>query len=415
MNNNANWDLIVLGGGAAGFFCAVNAARLQPAWRICLIEKTSKLLTKVSVSGGGRCNVTHACFDVDEFSRHYPRGANFVKKAFHHFSPANTVDWFRERGVTLKTEKDGRMFPSSDDSATIVSCLLQEASKYRVDIKLSQEAISIDQGGQHWIVTMKNGQELVTSNVCVAIGGMNKAGMESLFQSLHLKIVPSVPSLFTFNMPSHPVTKLMGVSVPHTKLRILETKLEAEGPLLVTHWGLSGPAVLRLSAWGARELAERQYQFKVRISWLPEHREDSLRDLLQQFRHQLARQTLVSRCPFALPQRLWEYLLLKEAHVAPDKRWADLSQKETNQLIRVLLLTEWAVKGKTSFKEEFVTAGGIDLSEIDHRSMQAKRYPGLYFAGEIMDVDGITGGFNFQHAWTSAWLAASSMSDAAAS
>ena len=412
MKTEHSFDLVVLGGGAAGFFCAVNAARLRPGLRVCLLEKTNKLLSKVSVSGGGRCSVTHACFHLVELSRHYPRGAGFVRKAFHHFSPTDTVEWFRERKVMLKTEADGRMFPTTDQSSSIVNALLQEASRYQVDIRLQQEVVEMIPDSSGWTLKTATGLLFHTTSVCVAMGGLNKPGMDRLFQGLKHQLVPSLPSLFTFNMSGHPITKLMGLSVPQVRIRITGSKLESEGPVLITHWGMSGPAVLRLSAWGARELAALQYQFTARINWLPEHTENSMRECLQQYRQQLARQAVSARCPFALPQRLWEYLLLREAHVPHDKRWADMSQKETQALIKVLIQGDWPVKGKTTFKEEFVTAGGIELGGIDHRTMQSKFHPGLYFAGEVMDVDGITGGFNFQHAWTSGFLAAKSIAAA---
>lgn len=399
------WDLVVVGGGAAGFFCAINAAAMRPGLKVCLLEKTGKLLTKVSVSGGGRCNVTHACFEVDALSRYYPRGTQFLRKAFHHFFTKDTIQWFKERGVELKTESDGRMFPESNSSATIVQCLLQEASRLQVHIELNQEITSLQREDGQWKLVSAKGRVYTTNNICLAQGGLNKLSMEALFGNLQHTIVPPVPSLFTFNMPGHDITKLMGISVEEVTAKIPGTRLESKGPLLITHWGMSGPAILKLSAWGARELAQMQYQFKVMISWIPQHTEASLREQLSQFRTQMSRQSVLPRNPFALPQRLWEYLITKNAHVVPDKRWADLSAKETNALVKALLFCEFEVKGKTTFKEEFVTAGGVSLSEIDHRTMESKLHPGLFFAGEVMDVDGITGGFNFQHAWTSGFLA----------
>lgn len=403
------WDLVVVGGGAAGFFCAINAAARQPGLKVCILEKTGKLLTKVAVSGGGRCNVTHACFDIDTLSRRYPRGTNFLRKAFHHFNPKDTIEWFRERGVELKTEEDGRMFPVSNTSSTIVQCLLQEASRHQVHIELNQEIVSLNFVDGSWKLQSAKGRTYQTPKVCLAQGGLNKLSMEALFSNLKHTIVSPIPSLFTFNMPGNEITKLMGVSVDDVMARIPGTKLESKGPLLITHWGMSGPAILKLSAWGARDLAQMQYQFRVMINWIPDFSEISLREQLNGFRTQLSRQLILPRNPFSLPQRLWEYLVTKLAHVAPDRRWADLSAKEVNALVRVLLFCEFEVKGKTTFKEEFVTAGGVSLAEIDHRTMESKLHPGLYFAGEVMDVDGITGGFNFQHAWTSGYLAAQSI------
>lgn len=400
------WDLLVVGGGAAGFFCAVNAARMRPGWKIGLLEKSGKLLSKVSVSGGGRCNVTHACFDIDTMVRHYPRGGNFLRKAFHHFFTTDTIDWFRERGVELHAEADGRMFPVSNQSSTIVQCLLQEASKYQVSIMLNQDLVELRPVDGEWELSAASGRSFRAKRVCLAMGGMNKPSMASLFKHLSHTLVPSVPSLFTFNMPGNPITRLMGIAVEQVRAKVTGTKLESEGPLLITHWGMSGPAILKLSAWGARILAEKNYHFDIQVNWVPEHNEASLRDFFETYRLQAGRQMVQAKNPFALPQRLWDFLLQSQVHVAPNKRWADLSGKEMQALIRALLFSGFEVKGKTTFKEEFVTAGGVSLSEIDHQSMQSRKHPGLYFAGEVMDVDGITGGFNFQHAWTSGYLAA---------
>lgn len=403
------WDLVVVGGGAAGFFCAINAAGKKPGLRVCLIEKTGKLLSKVAVSGGGRCNVTHACFDIDKLSRHYPRGTQFLRKAFHHFNTKHTIQWFKERGVELKTEEDGRVFPVSNTSSTIVQCLLQEAAKHQVHIELNQEISKMEWKDGRWELLSSKGRIYKTEKICLAQGGLNKASTEAIFGNLKHKIVAPVPSLFTFNMPSQPITKLMGITVEEVAAKIPGTKLESRGPLLITHWGMSGPAILRLSAWGARDLAQMNYQFTVTINWIPNYNEPELRESLQQIRNERSRQAVAARNPFSLPQRLWDFLLTQYVHVAPDKRWADVSAKEMNALVRTLLFCEFPVKGKTTFKEEFVTAGGVSLSEIDHRTMESKFHPGLYFAGEVMDVDGITGGFNFQNAWTSGYLAATAI------
>jgi predicted Rossmann fold flavoprotein len=409
INNMEKWDLLVVGGGAAGFFCAVNAARLHPDLKVALIEKSGKLLSKVSVSGGGRCNVTHACYDIDAMVRHYPRGGNFLRKAFHHFFTTDTIAWFRERGVELHTEADGRMFPVSNQSSTIVQCLLQEAAKYNVSIFLNQDLEELKPLEGEWELRTASGRTYRTSRVCLAMGGLNRPSMTSLFQHLSHTLVPSVPSLFTFNMPGNSITRLMGIAVEQVRAKVPGTKLESEGPLLITHWGMSGPAILKLSAWGARILAEKNYHFNVQINWIPEHNENSLREFFDTWRAQAGKQLVYNKNPFGLPQRLWEYLLQEQAHVAPNKRWADLSSKEWQALVKALLFSSFEVKGKTTFKEEFVTAGGVSLSEIDHQTMESRKHPGLFFAGEVMDVDGITGGFNFQHAWTSGFLAAANV------
>ena len=400
--------LVVIGGGAAGFFCAVNAARMNPLLEVILLEKSSKLLSKVRVSGGGRCNLTHACFDREEMSRHYPRGQRFVKKAFHRFFTTDTIQWFEERGVPLKTEADGRMFPQSDNSESIVSCLLREVNQYKVDIRMNAEVLKLQKTVDGFDLHLSQGKTIVADYVCVACGGYPKTPMfDWLMQTGHT-IESPVPSLFTFNIPAHPVTGLMGVSVPAASVKINGTKLEETGPLLITHWGLSGPAVLKLSARGARELAERNYHFPITVNWLPGQQDQQLALQFRGIRQELAAQKMGFRNPFALPQRLWD-LLLELSGIDKEKRWADLPVKEQNKLVVNMVQCSFEVKGKTTFKEEFVTAGGIRLNDIDVNTMQSKILPGLYFAGEIMDVDGVTGGFNFQHAWTSGFIAASSV------
>lgn len=421
-------QLIVIGGGAAGFFCAVNAARLHPGLKVLLLEKSSKVLSKVKVSGGGRCNVTHQCDSISEMMKKYPRGGNFVKKTFHHFFTKDTIAWFKERGVELKAEADNRMFPVTDSSQTIIDCLIAELNRYEVelwmntDIKeivVNKELDEVDddagasvaggtqraKGSARFQLKSADGKIFEADAVCVACGGFPKSSMFEWLKQLGHSIEEPVPSLFTFNMPGNPITGLMGVSVPDAQLRITGSKLSSSGPLLVTHWGMSGPAILKLSAWGARELAAVDYHFTAVVNWVPSFNENSMRDEIQHLRFEHAAQKIGQRNPFQLPQRLWDYLL-QQSDIKPDTRWADLPAKEQNKLIKNLCAQEHAVKGKTTFKEEFVTAGGIRLSEVDASTMQSKLVPGLYFAGEIVDVDGITGGFNFQHAWTSGFIAA---------
>jgi predicted Rossmann fold flavoprotein len=402
-------QLLVIGGGAAGFFCAINAARMNPQLEVTILEKSSKLLSKVKVSGGGRCNATHACFDIGEMSKKYPRGGNFVKKTFHQFFTTDTVQWFEERGVKLKAEEDGRMFPVTDSSQTIIDCLMKEANKYGVKVRMNVEVKKINVQSSMFNVQCSNGENINAGFVCIACGGYPKSSMFNWLTELGHTIEEPVPSLFTFNMPQHPITKLMGVSVENARVKITGTKLEQDGPLLITHWGLSGPAVLKLSAWGARQLAIDNWQFSVLINWLPEHNEQSLQQSFQSLRFENAAQKIINRNPFGLPQRLWEFLL-EYSEVNKEKRWADLPAKEQNKLIRNLCACEFAINGKTTFKEEFVTAGGINLNEIDANTMMSKKIRNLFFAGEILNVDGITGGFNFQHAWTSGFIAAKSIS-----
>ena len=405
--------LLVIGGGAAGFFCAVNAARLNPELEVTLVEKTNKLLSKVKVSGGGRCNVTHACFDIMEMSANYPRGQNFVKKCFHWFFTNNTVQWFKERGVELKAEQDGRMFPVSDKSQTIIDCLLKEASKYGVSIRMNRDVKDLVKEGEVWKIRLADQEELVTEFVCIASGGFVKSHQFDWIKKTGHSIEEPVPSLFTFNIPGNPITELMGVSVERASVKIIGTKLEEQGPLLITHWGMSGPLILRLSAWGARELTAMGHNFEIKLNWVPDYHQQSLMEKFRELRNTIASQKISNKNPFGLPQRLWGYLL-EQSHVKEEMRWADLPSREQNLLITNLCAEPFSVKGKTTFKEEFVTAGGVKLSEIDPNTMMSKLVPNLYFAGEVMDVDGITGGFNFQHAWTSGWLSGTAISKATA-
>ncbi|MGV3657241.1 MAG: NAD(P)/FAD-dependent oxidoreductase [Chitinophagaceae bacterium] len=406
---NNKKTLLVIGGGAAGFFCAVNAARLAPGLQVVLAEKTSKLLSKVKVSGGGRCNVTHALNDIAEMSSRYPRGQHFVKKTFHQFFTNDTIDWFTQRGVPIVKEADGRMFPKSNTSQSIIDCLLQEADLYGVQVVPHAEVTAIQKENGTFEITFAGGKKLHVHFVCVASGGYPKSTMFHWLQSLGHTIAPPVPSLFTFNLPKHPITALMGVSVAQARVKIEGSRLVEEGPVLITHWGLSGPAILRLSAWGARELADKEYNFKAHINWLPQFNEQSLKTLLKSIRRSHPSQKVANATFAQLPSRLWLFLL-QQSGVSTEIRWADLPAKIENALIRHLVDYVVEVKGKTTFKEEFVTAGGIALGEVDAATMMSKKVPNLFFAGEVLDVDGITGGFNFQHAWTSGWIAAQSIS-----
>ncbi len=397
--------LVVIGGGAAGFFCAVNAARINSNLEVIILEKSSKLLSKVKVSGGGRCNVTHACYSIAEMIKKYPRGSSFLKKAFHHFFTNDTVAWFEKRGVKLKTEADGRMFPVTNNSQTVIDCLISEAKKYIVDINMKQDVSEIQVSNGKWNIICKGSKPIEADFICIASGGFPKIVQYDWLNNVVENIELPVPSLFTFNMPGNSITSLMGVVVENAQVKIVGSKLSESGPLLITHWGMSGPAVLKLSAWGARELALVNYHFKVLVNWIPEFNENSLREHFQKLRFDLARQKIINRNPFVLPNRLWEYLLVQSG-INTEIRWADLPAREQNKLIKQLCGAEFEVKGKTTFKEEFVTAGGIGVVEIDVNTMQSKKHNGLFFAGEVLNIDGITGGFNFQNAWTTGWIAA---------
>ncbi len=402
-------NVIVIGGGAAGFFAAITCALTNPALQVLILEKSGKLLSKVRVSGGGRCNVSHACFDVAELVKYYPRGGRELLGPFHAFSPHDTVSWFSERGVAIKTEADGRMFPVSDQSSSIVECLMNEAEKAGVGIRLNSGVQSI-QGVGHdsFELTLQDETKLLANAVIVASGGSASLKSFNWLGELGHTIIPPVPSLFTFNIPKNSITELMGVAVESAQVKIVGTKFITEGPLLITHWGMSGPSILKLSSLAARKLEEFQYNFSIHINWLQQFGEEELRNTLQNYRTTLARKKISASNPFRLPKRLWEYLLSK-ALPASEKEWAQLSNDELRKIMASLIADEYVVNGKTTFKEEFVTCGGISLKEIDFKTMQSKLQPGLYFAGEVLDIDAVTGGFNFQAAWTTGYLAGSSV------
>jgi len=402
--------LVIIGGGAAGFFCAVNAAEQCPELEVILIEKTNKLLSKVRVSGGGRCNVTHACFRISQMIQKYPRGEKFLKHAFHYFFTTDTIEWFEKRNVKLKTENDGRMFPESNSSETIINCLLTQANKYRVEILMNREIVNVEKifsANENEIFRLyaKDGSIIDADFVCIACGGFHKPEQYSWLAKLGHGVESPVPSLFTFNVPKTRISELMGISVENVQVKINGTKFSQGGPLLITHWGFSGPAVLKLSAFAAIELAKMNYDFSIVINWLADFHENSLLEKLRTVRNERASRKIVNQNPFNLPQRLWEYHL-QECGINPEIRWADLPAKQQNLLAKQLCSQQFFIKGKTTFKEEFVTAGGIKLNEVDANSMESKIIANLFFAGEILNVDGITGGFNFQHAWTSGWIAA---------
>ena len=402
-------DFCVIGGGAAGFFAAVNAARMNPELSVVIIEKGSKLLSKVSVSGGGRCNVTHACFNPAELVAFYPRGSKELRQAFSRFSTGDTVEWFESRGVELKTEDDGRMFPVTDDSQTIIDCLLSEAEKYGVQILMEAGVHSLERWGDSWALTFEGNLPIMHArNVLIASGGGRNLQAFQWMKNLRHNIIPPVPSLFTFNMPNNEITKLMGVSIEPATVKIPGTDIETEGPLLITHWGMSGPAVLKASAFGARELANLQYKFTAQINWLAGHDEESLFEDLCWYKMQHPAQKIVTTSHLHIPKRLWEFLVLK-SQIGANLKWGDASHKAIRSLAKTLSADEYPVSGKTTFKEEFVTCGGIDLKEIDFRTMESRLHKGLYFAGEVIDVDGVTGGFNFQNAWTTGYIAASAV------
>jgi len=405
-------NIVVVGGGAAGFFCAIQIAELHPDWHITIVEKTSKLLSKVRVSGGGRCNVTHDCPSVDQLIQKYPRGQRFLKKSFYQFATQHTIDWFAKNEVKLHTEKDGRMFPITNDSETIVACFMKKVNQYQIEILLNHEVVSVNkkmnQEKHSFELVFGNQKTIQADQICFAVGGIVKAANFKWIEDLGHHFIPSVPSLFTFNVVDKKITTLMGLSVEQASIQWQGEKFIEQGPLLITHWGISGPAAIKLSAWCARAMAEANYAGNILINWVPIYNENSLRLEWMNLRQDFGRREMGSKNPFDLPQRLWHFLL-QEAGIAQQTKWADLKNTAQQQLIQLLTRTTLSIQGKTTFKEEFVTCGGVDLAEIDANTMESKLIPGLHFAGEMMDVDGITGGFNFQHAWTSGWIAAQHM------
>jgi predicted Rossmann fold flavoprotein len=409
--------LIIIGAGASGIFCAVNVARLCPTLQVIVLEKSNHLLAKVRISGGGRCNLTHAHDSISTMSKCYPRGEQFVKKSFQNFFTADTIEWFASRGVPTKTEADGRMFPESNSSESIINCLLAEAKKYNVEIKLrcGVDKISPPTDTEKLFTLHTTTAEKIQSNyVLIACGGFPKAEQFRFITNLGHTISNPIPSLFTFNASKNAkthlpkLTDLMGVVVQDVHLKIKGTKLEAKGPTLITHWGLSGPAVLTLSAFGAKILHDADYLYEVQINWCAFFNETNALEKIRETRNMIGAQNIALRNPFGLPNRLWEFLM-STAEITPKQKWSELTAKQQNLLAKQICSYTFMANGKTTYKDEFVTAGGVTLTEITTHTCESKLIPNLYFAGEILDVDGKTGGFNFQHAWTSGWQVAKAL------
>ena len=402
-------NVIVIGGGAAGFFGAIACSEANPHLRVTLIEAGNKPLAKVRISGGGRCNVTHHCFEPARLVENYPRGGKALRGAFSRFQPQDTVQWYQSRGVKLKTEADGRMFPITDSSATIIDCLMQSAQKAGVDLRTGVGVRKVKQltdgeGVSYFQVELKNERVLKCDRLLIATGS-NPLGYRWA-KNLGHKIEPSVPSLFTFNLQDSRLQGLAGVSVGDAKLKLGtgKNKLEQTGALLITHWGISGPAVLKLSAWGARSLYGLKYNASLQINWLPKYSQEELKEIFSALKQTHPQKKIVNYCPVELPKRLWQKLI-SYVDIKPDKVWSAISKKELNKLVTEIVQGQYEVKGKGVFKDEFVTCGGVNLKEVNFKTMESKKCPGLYFAGEILDIDGVTGGFNFQSAWTTSWLA----------
>ena len=402
---NFEFDLAVLGGGAAGFFGAINAARLNPDLKIIILEKSPKLLSKVRISGGGRCNVTHHCFEPTPLSQHFPRGQKELKKLFRSFQAKDTVAWFAALGVTLKTEADGRMFPVTDESQTVIDCFLNQSKALHIEIETNCVVEQISAEQDRFRIRTTDGREITSKKVLAAIGGHPQSSHYGWLNGLGHTIIPTIPSLFTFNDSEKKFIDLMGVSVPNAEVKIAGTKFSQAGPVLITHWGLSGPAVIRLSAWAAEYLHGQAYEFTVLVNWTGRMSEEVLREELSELRTKNGRRTIMANPLFGLPERLWDRLI-RLADIGETKIWGEASNKDINRLIEFLIRCPFHIKGKTTFKEEFVSCGGVDLNEITLETMEGKKVPGLYFGGEVLNMDGETGGFNFQAAWTTAYVAA---------
>lgn len=396
----------IIGGGAAGFFSAIAAKENYPDSRVIIFEKSQKLLSKVKISGGGRCNVTNGCTSIEELCKAYPRGGRQLNKAFQVFNTSHAIEWFESRGVPLVIQEDNCVFPLSQDSQSIINCFLREAKKLGVEVKTGMGVKSLRSVGEMLELQFLDEklQPEVFDKIIVTTGGSPKRkGLEWLEESGH-KIEDPVPSLFSFNMPAEPITRLMGVVVENTIVSIQGTKIKAKGPLLITHWGMSGPAILKLSSHGARILSECEYNFTIQVNWVNELNSDLVADELRIITEAHSNKILSNIRPFSLPVRLWLYLLDK-TEIPADKKWGELGKKGVNKLMNVLTNDEYSVKGKSTFSEEFVTCGGISLKSIDMSTMQSKACKNLYFAGEVMDIDAITGGYNLQCAWTTGFIA----------
>ncbi len=399
-----NFDVIIAGGGAAGFFTAINIVEANPKLKVAILERGKEVLSKVRISGGGRCNVTHACFVPNDLVKFYPRGEKELRGPFNRFCSGDTIEWFERHGVELKIEEDGRMFPVTDSSQTIIDCFMDAVKKLNIPVLTGESIQSLYKSETHWKI--ETNKEVFLAEHLVMATGSNPKMWDMLAEFGHT-IVSPVPSLFTFNIKDPRIKDLMGVSAM-ASVKVKGTKLEASGPLLITHWGMSGPGILRLSAWGARELYDKNYQFALQVNWLNDISFQECEELLKNMKLDDAKKTIGKRSPFDFPKRLWESLVIASG-ITLETRWADLTKNQVQALAGQLTDGHFQVNGKSTFKEEFVTAGGVDLKEVNFKTMESKRVENLYFAGEILNIDAITGGFNFQNAWTGGFIVAESI------
>lgn len=401
---NQNFDIIVVGGGAAGFFTAINIVEKNPKAKVAILERGAEVLSKVRVSGGGRCNVTHACFEPDELVKYYPRGEKELRGPFHQFCSGDTVEWFEKHGVELKIEEDGRMFPVSNSSQSIIDCFVHATEKLGIKVFTGQSVQSLFNKEGFWKVDTQHDSYIVQKLV-LATGSNPK--IWDLLQKQGHSIVSPVPSLFTFNIKDPRIKELPGVSTP-VRVTVKDSKLSSTGPLLITHWGMSGPAILKLSAWGARILYDKNYQFSIFVNWLQDQEAEEAEVFLKKIKQEHPKKAVSKKAVFGLSNRLWESLVLASG-IGMETKWADLSKVLLQQLLQQLTKSVFQVNGKSTFKEEFVTAGGVDLREVNFKTMESKLHKNLFFAGEIVNIDAITGGFNFQNAWTSGFIVANAL------
>lgn len=401
---NQNFDILIVGGGAAGFFTAINIVEKNASLKVAILERGSEVLNKVRISGGGRCNVTHACFEPNELVKFYPRGEKELRGPFHQFCSGDTVEWFEKHGVELKIEDDGRMFPVSNSSQTIIDCFIHATKKLGITVLTNQSVQSIFKKDALWKVETQS-KTYLSEKLILATGSNPKVW--EMLQNFGHAVVSPVPSLFTFNIKDSRIVALPGVSAL-VSVKVIDTKLESSGPLLITHWGMSGPAILKLSAWGARILFDKKYQFSIAINWLNDIDSDDAEKILKELKLEHAKKAVSKKSPLELTNRLWESLVMASG-IDAETKWADLSKNQIQNLSNQLTNSIFNVNGKSTFKEEFVTAGGIDLKEINFKNMESKLHDNLYFAGEIVNIDAVTGGFNFQNAWTSGFIVANSI------
>ncbi len=403
---NQDFDILIVGGGAAGFFSAINIVERNPKLKVAILERGKEVLSKVRVSGGGRCNVTHACFEPNELVKYYPRGEKELRGPFHQFCSGDTIEWFEKHGVELKIEDDGRMFPVSNSSQTIIDCFLTASHKLGITILTGQSVQSIFKKDNCWKIETQT-ENYLAEKLILATGSNPK--IWDMLHSFGHAIVTPVPSLFTFNIKDPRIKKLPGIAT-QVNVKVIGSKLESTGPLLITHWGMSGPAILKLSAWGARILHDKNYQFAIEVNWLNDIDSEEAETLLKELKQEHAKKTVAKKSPLEIQNRLWESLVLASG-IGAETKWADLSKIQLHNLANQLTKGIFQVNGKSTFKEEFVTAGGIDLKEINFKTMESKIHPNLFFAGEIVNIDAITGGFNFQNAWTSGFIVANAIAE----